>query len=218
MNNAISRALMVLAMAALVGTVGCGDDDVTPGTDSGPGPVDAGPGGTDAGPGMDGMVPMVDAGPGMTDGGGGAMACINATDPAALMARYADGGAVDPDGGMGASVQEITGACGLSCITAADPAACTTTCLRARTSNAISMPCAACYGDAVVCSATNCLTPCSAGPTSAACVACQCGMNADMVNCIAQTAACTGIPSSLCTPPDGGTPAADAGTAAGDAG
>ncbi len=208
MNNAISRALMVLSMAALVGTVGCGDDDVTP-TDSGPGPSDAGPGMTDAGPGMmDGAV-MVDAGPGMTDSGvPPTMQCINATDPAALMRSYADGGAVDPDGGMGSSFRALAGACGLACVTDPDHATCVATCLTTRTGGAVSMACNLCYGVASECSATNCLSECTtaAGPTAPACVACQCGAAA----CIPNLAACTGIPTTACDPPDGGV-AVDAG-------
>jgi len=48
---------------------GCGDDDVVPGTDAGPGMVDSGMGGNDAGPGG-----MVDSGPGgMVDSGPGGM-------------------------------------------------------------------------------------------------------------------------------------------------
>lgn len=204
MNNAISRALIVLAMAALVGTVGCGDDDGTP-VDSGTAPRDSGPGMTDAGPGMmmDGMVAMVDAGPGMTDGGGTpGMGCINATDPAALMANYADGGAVDPDGGMGSSFRTLAGVCGLSCITAADIPACVTTCLRARTGNAVSEACATCYGISVECTAAMCSAECTtaAGPTAPACIACQCGAAA----CIPDLATCTGIPTTACDTPDAG--------------
>ena len=82
---------VLVIVCASIGLVGCGDDDVTPATDSGVGgdagsaSMDGGGPGTDAGPARDGGggatdgSVSVDAGPGTdaSDGDGGVLGCAN---------------------------------------------------------------------------------------------------------------------------------------------
>jgi len=192
-NMMISRGLVVLSVAALagIGLVGCGDDDGTTPVDSG-GPVDSGPGMMDAGP-VDAGPGGTDAGPGMTDGGGGGGACTNASDLMAIMQDYADGGPAD--GGVG--VATLAGQCGPGCLSAADFQMCVSSCVRAGTGNAVSMACTDCVGLSAACTAGNCISVCLSDPRAPACLACQCGDNADHVNCLAAYTACSGIPPSF---------------------
>ena len=80
----LSTLTVLIGCALVLAFVpGCGDDDVTPGTDAGPGGSDAGPGGGDAGPGGGDAGPGGtdagpgggDAGPGGDDGGAGGPTC-----------------------------------------------------------------------------------------------------------------------------------------------
>jgi len=98
----------------------------------------------------------------------------------------------------GSGIADIASTCGVGCLTNPDQGACTTMCILAQTSNGVSTDCANCYTASVGCAAMNCLTECAADPAGAACLACRCGTNTAMVNCIDVFTACSGIPSDTC--------------------
>ena len=98
--------------------------------------------------------------------------CINAADRAVLA------------GDGTATVTDAAQDCGLGCLGNADPGACAGACVATETG--LSIGCAGCYADSVVCWITNCLAPCAADPDSRACGECQ------TANCIDDFNACTG--------------------------
>ncbi len=157
-----------LIMLSISVVAACGDDD------------DRGTGGDDAGTGGD---------------AGMSGACTNASDLAALM-RMDFGDAMDQ------SVPDIAAAEGTTCALAGMTGdalqMCTRDAIVEETGMAVSADCADCFAISVRCSAENCLTPCLGGSDSAECVACRCGDNTAMVNCIDAYTACSGIPSDVC--------------------
>ena len=105
-------------------------------------------------------------------------ACTNAADFALLDS------ATKQDGVKGKAT-----ACGLKCISDADPGKCATTCVVKDTG--LSSACSACYVGIIMCSMTNCLADCATDPSSKACTDCM-----TKNNCYTKFYTCTGL-----TPP-----------------
>lgn len=113
--------------------------------------------------------------------------CTNAADMALLGMMF--GPMMDKE------VSEVAGDCALECF-ADGTEACVTNCMVRETM--MSSGCASCFTMSVGCVRDNCLGACLADPSSAGCLACQCGDNDGMVNCRDVFTACSGVPSDDC--------------------
>jgi hypothetical protein len=85
-------------------------------------------------------------------------ACVGASDVRVLSAD---------EGGIG----DAAAACGLACLSDADPNACISACLLP--TSGLTDACNACVGEYYGCILTSCLAPCGTDPFAEACVACR---------------------------------------------
>ncbi len=92
----------------------------------------------------------------------------------------------------GQNVQAHAGTCAFSCIAEGDQETCFINCLEAATMMSITRGCLGCVAASVQCVQTNCLGECVAGPDSPGCINCQCGQNANNVNCLVPFEECAG--------------------------
>lgn len=198
----LTFSLVVLSFV-VVGAASCSSSDSTPAPAAG---GSAGSAGTAGAAGTGGTAGA--AGTGGAAGTAGAAGqgpdagtnqCTNTADMAAVQATYP----IADAGDLG--VPDIAAICGKGCLGSADSVKCTTDCIRQNTSNAVSEGCAGCFSASVKCTIDNCLSECIADAAAPACIACRCGTNTDSINCFEAYTACSGIPSSACTPSDGGT-------------
>lgn len=120
-----------------------------------------------------------------SSGAGGATTayCDNEADEAARLRAYC------PDN---RNIQEISGDCGLDCLTAADSKACIADCIVDATGDALSKACAGCVALTVICASDNCLNACIADTQSELCLKCRCGENPKQHSCYDEYEACAG--------------------------
>jgi hypothetical protein len=137
--------------------------------------------------GPSGGTPQMDADP-LTPAG----MCDNEADKAGLQATY---------GEMNLEISGVAAACAKEeCLLAADFQACVHMCLITRVMGGVSETCLGCVAGSTACAATNCLSKCLSDPSSAECLACQCGMNAAGINCRQQFQDCAGVTRNTCEP------------------
>ncbi|NUN12590.1 MAG: hypothetical protein HUU55_03020 [Myxococcales bacterium] len=115
------------------------------------------------------------------------LACLNTADLAAM---------------SNVNTGVIGSNCGVSCLFAGDPAACTATCVQNQTG--VSGACASCFGDLVACTIDNCVSACATNPSSSNCFVCQ--ANAGCTEAFNQ---CAGIPANGLPPTNACTNADD---------
>ena len=112
------------------------------------------------------------------------------------------------------SFVDITGACGIECVLAAnrheETPTCVQDCLRKATYGKIGDPCLECNASLVACARAHCLGECAPGPSTAKCLDCMCGHNISDgggpgVNCYDPFNTCSGLDTQYCKQIDAGT-------------
>ena len=136
------------------------------------------------------------AGAGGGDAGVHTSYCDNPGDKAARERGYCPGNR---------NIQEVTGECGLGCITVLDAGGCISDCLLEQTDGAVSANCASCIAATVVCARDNCFNECIGDTQSELCLSCRCGNNLAKHDCYEDYENCAGTHLPECDELEAGT-------------